>query len=386
MTGATLEVLGLGLRGQRPDAGRGRGGCLQFYAERFGLDDAAPRPPPTVDEWRCRALAAAAAAPGSPVCARPSPTSACCTPTASRFRTPCAPSRATSTNAPDVVARPRSEDDVAAVLEWAADAGAAVIPFGGGSSVVGGVEPAVGDGYAGTISLDLRGLDRVLEVDRDQPRRAHPGRHPRAGARGGAEAARPHDPALSAELRVLDPRRLDRDPLGRPLRHALHPYRRLRRKPAHRHARGHHGEPPPARLRRRAEPRPPDHRLGGRARRDHRGLDAAAGPAALPRRRGVRLRRLLRGRQGRARRRPGRALSLPTCALIDADEAGVNGVNDGSCALLVLAFESADHPVEAWMARALRADPGPRRPAAARRRARPRPGAPPSSACPTRAS
>ena len=37
---------------------------------------------------------------------------------------------------------------------------------GGGSSVVGGVEPAVGDGFAGTISLDLKGLDRVLEVDR----------------------------------------------------------------------------------------------------------------------------------------------------------------------------------------------------------------------------
>ena len=46
------------------------------------------------------------------------------------------------------------------------DARAAVIPFGGGSSVVGGVEPAVGDGFAGTISLDLKGLDQVLEVDR----------------------------------------------------------------------------------------------------------------------------------------------------------------------------------------------------------------------------
>jgi alkyldihydroxyacetonephosphate synthase len=69
-------------------------------------------------------------------------------------------------NAPDIVARPRSEADVAAVLDWAADADAAVIPFGGGSSVVGGIEPAVGESFAGTISLDLKGLDQLLEVDR----------------------------------------------------------------------------------------------------------------------------------------------------------------------------------------------------------------------------
>ena len=42
---------------------------------------------------------------------------------------------------------------------------AGAIPFGGGTSVVGGVEAAVGARYAGAVSLDLRGLDRVLEVD-----------------------------------------------------------------------------------------------------------------------------------------------------------------------------------------------------------------------------
>ena len=42
--------------------------------------------------------------------------------------------------------------------------GVAVIPFGCGSSVVGGVEPDIGDSYAGRISLDLRGLNRVVEV------------------------------------------------------------------------------------------------------------------------------------------------------------------------------------------------------------------------------
>jgi alkyldihydroxyacetonephosphate synthase len=41
------------------------------------------------------------------------------------------------------------------------------------------------------------------------------------------------------------------------------------------------------------------------------------------------------------------------CRLIDAEEAALTGAGDGSAHLVVLAFESADHPVEAWMARAL---------------------------------
>lgn len=65
-------------------------------------------------------------------------------------------------HAPDAVARPGGEAQVAAVLEWASENGVAVIPYGGGTSVVGGVTPAV-DGPA--VSLDLGALDRVLEVD-----------------------------------------------------------------------------------------------------------------------------------------------------------------------------------------------------------------------------
>ena len=68
-------------------------------------------------------------------------------------------------NAPDLVALPNSESEVAAVLDWASGARIAVIPFGGGSSVVGGVQPVVGGAYAGAVSLDMRRLDRVLEVD-----------------------------------------------------------------------------------------------------------------------------------------------------------------------------------------------------------------------------
>jgi alkyldihydroxyacetonephosphate synthase len=70
-------------------------------------------------------------------------------------------------NPPDVVASPRDEGELVAVLEWCVDAGAAAIPFGGGTSVVGGVEPRVGDDYAGAVTIDMRALDRVVEVDRD---------------------------------------------------------------------------------------------------------------------------------------------------------------------------------------------------------------------------
>ena len=71
-------------------------------------------------------------------------------------------------NPPDVVARPRDEAQLREVLDWALDAGAAVIPFGGGTSVVGGVEPLVDpERFAGAVTVDLKGLDRVLEVDRE---------------------------------------------------------------------------------------------------------------------------------------------------------------------------------------------------------------------------
>ncbi len=66
---------------------------------------------------------------------------------------------------PDVVARPRTEDEVVAVLDWCTEAGIAAIPYGGGSSVVGGVEARLGDAYPGAVSIDLTALDRVLDVD-----------------------------------------------------------------------------------------------------------------------------------------------------------------------------------------------------------------------------
>jgi alkyldihydroxyacetonephosphate synthase len=68
--------------------------------------------------------------------------------------------------APDFVATPRNETEVAAVLDWCGANDVAAIPYGGGSSVVGGVEARVQDRYAGAVSLDTSALDRVLEIDR----------------------------------------------------------------------------------------------------------------------------------------------------------------------------------------------------------------------------
>ncbi len=67
--------------------------------------------------------------------------------------------------APDLVAFPRDEDDVVAVLDWAADAEVAVVPYGAGSSVVGGTEYDGAD-HAGVVCVDLGRLDEVLEIDR----------------------------------------------------------------------------------------------------------------------------------------------------------------------------------------------------------------------------
>jgi alkyldihydroxyacetonephosphate synthase len=70
-----------------------------------------------------------------------------------------------ASHAPDVVAAPGTADEVRAVLEACSDARVAVVPFGGGTSVVGGVEP-FSDGFDGAVALDLRRLDRVVDVDR----------------------------------------------------------------------------------------------------------------------------------------------------------------------------------------------------------------------------
>ena len=67
--------------------------------------------------------------------------------------------------APDFVAHPRDESEVAALLEWGTAHRVAMIPFGGGTSVVRGVEADLPEGFNGVVSVDMTAMDKVLSVD-----------------------------------------------------------------------------------------------------------------------------------------------------------------------------------------------------------------------------
>ena len=66
---------------------------------------------------------------------------------------------------PDVVVRPADERGILAALERADAENLSVTPYGGGTSVVGGVDPIPGPRHDGAMSLDLFRLDRLLEID-----------------------------------------------------------------------------------------------------------------------------------------------------------------------------------------------------------------------------
>jgi len=67
-------------------------------------------------------------------------------------------------DAPDAVLLPGSDDEVAEILRYCSQHGIAVVPFGGGTSVVGGLDPLRGD-FGAVVSLDLRRFDQLLAFD-----------------------------------------------------------------------------------------------------------------------------------------------------------------------------------------------------------------------------
>ncbi|MGF1426717.1 FAD-binding oxidoreductase [Kitasatospora sp. LaBMicrA B282] len=69
-------------------------------------------------------------------------------------------------DAPDAVLYPGSHEQVVAVLELCEHANVAVVPYSGGTSVVGGLAPQRA-GFAGVVALDLKRLDAVLAVDEE---------------------------------------------------------------------------------------------------------------------------------------------------------------------------------------------------------------------------
>jgi alkyldihydroxyacetonephosphate synthase len=67
-------------------------------------------------------------------------------------------------DAPDAVLLPGDDDEIAAILRYCSQHGIAVVPFGGGTSVVGGLDPIRGE-FSAVVSLDLRRFDQLLSLD-----------------------------------------------------------------------------------------------------------------------------------------------------------------------------------------------------------------------------
>ena len=321
------------------------------FADRLGLADLRLREPPRVDELDLRAPRVAPPASLAAVFSSGLYNRAAHTYGRS-FRDLVRAFHRDYAHAPDLVAFPRDEGELVSVLDWGGDAGTAALPFGGGSSVVGGVEPDVGDGYRGSVSIDLRNLNGVLEVDRTS-----------LAAR---IAAGTLGPALEAQLK----------PHGLTLRHFPQSFEWST-------LGGWLAT-----------------RSGGHFATLHTHIDefVEAGRVVTPRgvlqtRRlpasgaGPSPERLFCGSEGtlgviteawmRVQRRPrfraGASVSFTdfrdgvhavrdiaqsglhpaNCRLLGHEEALMSGSGDGSRSILVLGFESADHELDPWLARAL---------------------------------
>jgi len=254
--------------------------------------------------------------------------------------------------APDLVAFPRGEGELVSVLEWCSGSGAAAIPFGGGSSVVGGVEPDVGEGYRGTVSVDLRHLQGVLEID------------PASGA--ARIAGGTLGPVLEAQLK----------PHGLTLRHFPQSFEWstlggwIATRSGGHFATLHTHIDEFVEAIRVVTPRGvletrrlPGSGAGPSAERLFCGSEGTLGVITEA---WMRVRPRPRFRAGAsvyfdgfadavdaARELAQSGLHPANCRLLGHEEALLSGSGDGSHAILVLGFESADHELGPWLARAL---------------------------------
>ena len=252
----------------------------------------------------------------------------------------------------DVVAYPESNEDIAAIYDWAGDANAAVIPFGGGSSVVGGVTSDVGSKYNGTISVDMTRMNKVLEVDAVS--RA-------ARIQGGARG-----PELEAQLK----------PHGLTLRHFPQSFEHstfggwiATRSGGHFATLYTHiddlvestttvtpvGDIVSRRLPGSGAGPSPDRFIAmgseGSLGIITEGWARLQGRPTFKATAGFRFADFFDA--ARAVRAVSQAGLYPAnVRIVDGTELKVNGAGDGSFTLMVVSFESADHPVEPWMARA----------------------------------
>jgi alkyldihydroxyacetonephosphate synthase len=331
--------------------GEQRAALVRAVADRFDLADREVREPPRLEDVRLP----------EPRVQPPSSLASLCSTTVEdrashaygkSFRDVVRAYQGRLDHPPDVVAFPRSERDVVDLLDWCTTAGIAAIPYGGGSSVVGGVEADVGDGYRGAVTIDLGHLDQVLEIDR-----VSRAARIQAGVLGPAleDQLRPHGLTLRHFPQSFELSSLGGWLATRSGGHYASVYTHIddfveslrvvtpggvnesRRLP------GSGAGPSPDRWFLGSEGT-----LGVITEAWMRLQDRPTFRAGA----GVRFADFLTGAEAV------RALSqsglFPTnCRLLDGGEAATAaGVDDGR-ALLVLGFESADHPVDAWLARAL---------------------------------
>ena len=73
----------------------------------------------------------------------------------------------TPAGAPDAVLHPRDRAQVRALLGVCAQHALAVVPFGGGTSVVGALAPLRGESHGAVVALDLGGLSGIVDLDRE---------------------------------------------------------------------------------------------------------------------------------------------------------------------------------------------------------------------------
>ncbi len=158
------SFFGWGLEGAGPNDEQ-VAGIARMLAVRFPGHSFAPSPAPRLDEIVLRAPRIAPPAGLDALCSR-EPFDRAGHTYGKSYRDVLRARARRFDAAPDLVAFPRHEADLVALLDWCASARIAVIPYGGGSSVSGGVEARDCEAYAGVLSIDLGRLDRVLEIDR----------------------------------------------------------------------------------------------------------------------------------------------------------------------------------------------------------------------------
>ena len=153
---------GWGYEGEGPDAAQAAG-IARALAKRFGLAHLDLAPEPRLEDLSLRKPRVAPPASAGEFCSTSLRDRASHT-YGKSYRDSVRGARGEFSHPPDFVAFPRSEEEIVAILDWCSGAGVAAIPYGGGSSVVGGVEANLGSAYRGAVSIDMGRLNRVLEV------------------------------------------------------------------------------------------------------------------------------------------------------------------------------------------------------------------------------